>query len=147
MARDSFRATALFLVLFFVTLLGSGFIVTVFGPGDSDDPAFLLTFGIALIVISWGLHWPVGMLVNSRSTPQGRQWHNTYRLSGSLPLQYGGAPYTLIAWFAVSFSIGDMTARWVGWVVLLLVPPLMLAAAIFVSKRIDAARGRSDDAS
>jgi hypothetical protein len=32
-------------------------------------------------------------------------------------------------------------------VVLLLVPPLVLAAAIFVSKRIDAARGRPDDAS
>ncbi|WP_395109363.1 hypothetical protein [Actinomadura sp. SCN-SB] len=140
MGRDSYRATALFLILLVATFVISAFLAMALDPGENEGPSNLLAWGVSIILVSWILHWTVGLLVNSRSTPQGREWHNTYRLSGSLPLQYGGVPYTVLAWFPVSFSVGDLTARWVGWVTLLAVPPLVLVIAILVTKLLDARR-------
>ncbi|MFC6017844.1 hypothetical protein ACFP2T_16715 [Plantactinospora solaniradicis] len=144
MENYSIRLTFLMPILILGTVLGSIMLAAAIHPGeDFQGAGFGVLAGVCLAAVGWLLHYGVGWLLNSRSTPQGREWHNRYVIGG-LPAQYGGIVYVVIGWTVIAWNVGSASSPWLGWPMFLLLPIGAVLVAVLRDRRSHLAKQRAE---
>ena len=101
----------------------------------------LLALGIQLGASP--VHWYLGRALNSRRTPQGREWHNTHMFSAA-PMQYGAAVHVGLALLVVAVVVGVRTSSVIVGVIAFFGTPIAVLVASGFYDRWRRMRGVAD---
>lgn len=99
--------------------------VGLFGP---------ISVGLSVVVTA-----PLGWLLNSGRTPQGRLWHDRHTLYG-LPLQYCGVVYAIPALIFSSLALGRGWHPIAGWGLFAVSAVAVIALTVWLKGRSDRRR-------
>jgi hypothetical protein len=121
-------------LLVFGTIILSMLAARAIHPAPYEGDSFGMVWGICFAAVGLALHYGVGWLFNTESTPHGRRWHNRYLVNG-LPVQHLGIAYAVIGWAIVCYNLGSATSAWVGWPVFLFTPVVVAGAVARVRRR------------
>ncbi|GIJ26273.1 hypothetical protein Vqi01_14350 [Micromonospora qiuiae] len=106
---------------------------------DASMEARVALFGPIFVGLSVLVTAPLGWLLNSTRTPQGRVWHDRHTLY-NLPLQYVGAVYAIPALILVSLGLGRGWHPIAGWVFFAISAVAVMTLIIWLTGRSDRRR-------
>ena len=96
-------------------------------------------FGPLFVGLSVLVTAPLGSLLNSTRTPQGRLWHDRHTLY-DLPLQYVGAVYAIPALVLVSLALGRGWHPVAGWAFFAISSVAVISLIVWLKGRSDRRR-------
>jgi hypothetical protein len=115
----------------------------VLGFRITGEPGWATLIGAAVLVVTCGLHYLLGLAANSTVTPEGRVWHDRSTVSG-VPMQVMGIIVNLVfALLLVAIALGHWTTGAVGVLFFLVVA---VGAAVFAVRGMRRAGTRKESA-
>lgn len=106
---------------------------------DASMAARVALFGLIFVGLSVLVTAPLGWLLNSARTAQGRVWHDRHSLY-NIPLQHVGAVYATPAVVLVSLGLGRGWHPIVGWTFFAVSSVAVLTLIVWLAGRSDRRR-------